>query len=237
MDLLRPLRTILPENDKISHISATREYPYSINDNGLTINKLAHVLYLGKPSDDGWSYVTTPAKDLSLQELEYYNRFEILINHAANAGEAVNVTLRNLLCRIVDNDDVCRRLSKLSFARQKGALSDFFHSFTPMKNQENYNTKSKRSRVTKTLSDFIEDRNIYTHGQLLLLKPSNDYIIRYLDMSNGKNVEAVVDEKVVQSYLDVSNELILFLNEIRGKYYQQPINKTKLVTYIQNSEL
>ena len=68
--------------------------------------------------------------------------------------------------------------------------------------------------VRKTLCQFIEDRNKYTHGVLHYNTKRNIAVLEYKDSKDQKSIYAKLDQSILVSYINCYSFLSTFLRKI-----------------------
>lgn len=142
-------------------------------------------------------------------------KFVDIKHQCIRVGEALNENLRNFLLRYFEINKIMERESiyEFDFIKLRKALSDILKKDEKLKRIETLNNSVNRKYFTTTFYSFIEDRNIYTHGHLHIRINDKAVIINYVNKSDKKPASCVINEEIIQSYLDT----YIFLNETLEK--------------------
>lgn len=193
MDLLRP-KNYIP-----SYPNSSLQREYLINQNGLEIQKTVAILF--EHID-----INNPVNLNNLREddLNKYLRIQNLIQGCNQVGEEVNNQLRDLLLRLKpvlkkELDDI---VISSDFMKLRGYFSTLIKKNDPIKKIQQLNISVKRDIITKTLCDFILDRNKYIHGVLIISKPDNKYLLEYIDKNEGKRL-CLINEATLISFIQI----------------------------------
>src|SRR5579875_347307 len=150
---------------------------YKFNDpvTGQEFTKTAIILFqAGKELMDGEEYHTLAANTIppdSPTLIKYY-ALSVQKGHCVENAENLNDKLRRLLQSIPNleyDKEKYSNLSSIDFMGLRNILSEYIKKYLPLRKITQYNSNNKISNaITKPMFQFVTDRNIYTHGQLLV---------------------------------------------------------------------
>jgi hypothetical protein len=178
------------------------QHMYTFQEHGIEIKKPIETFFKSIPKGQYQAEipeVLPVTKEIS----ETYLKFQSIITHCITNGEAINNQLRELLLNINELKQTKEEIMRLDFMALRGVFSDFLHSFTAIKREPNFNTKEQRKGLTTMMHKFITDRNIYTHGTLLIQRPEEIFVIDYIEEKKDK-VRCEITLNVLESFLKIS---------------------------------
>jgi len=185
---------------------------YTFVENDIEVSKEIVKLFESVPKGKFQAEIIRNKGHLTTENIQDYHNFQGLINHCANNAESVNRQLRDFILVISRPEDQQLIMDK-TFKELKGIFSNFFHTCPAVREQEKYNTTKKRKVFTKTLEDYISDRNIYTHGCLLLRDADRVFILEIIE--EKRTIQVEVSIIILQSFLEITELLRVFLSEVR----------------------
>jgi hypothetical protein len=216
--LLSPHKIAKPRKDgpfqgafevRIQHI-------YAFQEHGLEIKKPIETFYKSKPKGQYQAEIPE-VLPVTKEVAETYLKFQSIISHCITNGESINNQLRDLLLSIKELKQSSEEIMEMDFMRLRGVFSDFLHGYTAIKKEPNFNTKDHRKGLTKFMHQFITDRNIYTHGVLLIQRPEDIFVIDYIEEKKSK-VRCEVTLEILESYLKISDLIRSLLLEVSSFY-------------------
>jgi hypothetical protein len=105
----------------------------------------------------------------------------------------------------------------LDFMGLRDVFSDLLKNNIFLKNDEEFNTKTKLKDITSTFHRYISDRNKYTHGTLKLRFPDEMFVVQFIENRKVK-VYAELNVDILKSNLSVSSELQRILTRMTKLY-------------------
>jgi hypothetical protein len=126
----------------------------------------------------------------------------------AHYGELINQKLLNFLIRYYPH--LKDELLEKDFMKLRDDLSEIIKTDDRFYGIERLNTSNSRKTFRKLFAEFIEDRNIYTHGSLNYRTNDNKILLKYIDKHNKKFTYAEINLEIMESY----EELFSYLNKI-----------------------
>lgn len=193
---------------------ATRnqQYTYTEPFTNITVSKNMKIVAFGDGGENPYkgSKLAIHTNPPTESELLQYHTLQTHINHCINNGETINFELRSLLMTAFAKKPVDKSLiSEMDFMNLRDKFSEFIKSFQPLKAIEPYKNKKELKKITKTFTQFILDRNIYTHGQLVFNDADRTYYMQYL--KGTKEAYAQINQEILNSYNQVYTQLHSFL--------------------------
>ncbi len=122
------------------------------------------------------------------------------------------------------DEEMYETVLKLDFMKQRDVLSEIIKKDKSIHDLERLNSSSSRKMFRKLFCQFIEDRNIYTHGDIFYYHNENMVLIEYLSKGEEKEKYCIVDKEVIKSHMDLFNYLRNNLGIMR-KHINNPYNK------------
>jgi len=186
-------------------IEAAHTTSYTFSENGLLVTKPIEVFYKSTPVNQYQATIPVFAP-ISEQSIEAYHFFQNSLNYCNNNAEMLNIQLRNVLISTRTREEAKAELYKLYFIGLRDLFSKYLNEDKLIHQEEAFNTKKKKKKITSTFHQYITDRNIYTHGKLKLLMPDEKFYIDYvLEKREPSRVE--ISKEIIQSFLDTSVSL------------------------------
>jgi hypothetical protein len=220
--LLSPVKLSKPKKDgsfqgafevRIPHI-------HTFIEHGVEIKKPIEILYQSTPKGQYQAEIAN-VQSVSAEVAEMYLKFQSIIAHCITNAEAINNQLRDLLLSIDTLQAKKEEIIRMDFMGLRGVFSNFLHGFAAIKREPNFDIKVKRDNLTKTMYRFILDRNVYTHGTLLLQRPEEIFVIAYIEEKKTKE-SCKVTLEILQSFLNASTFIASRLAEVR-KFYSNSV--------------
>lgn len=134
-----------------------------------------------------------------------YNKVRSSLNVCANTGEAVDDCLLSLLEKMQPQNKI--EFAKMDFSKRRDHFSILFNKSDIIKKLPEFDSSAKRKAITKTFSHFVNFRNYYTHGTLIIKYQTDQYYIQYIDKARGIKKVCGIDRKILTSYIDTGIEL------------------------------
>lgn len=103
---------------------------------------------------------------------------------------------------------------KMDFMKHRDFLSEILKS-NELKGKNVLENLYLIKEVRKTLCQFIEDRNKYTHGVLYYNTKRKIAVLEYKDSKDQKSIYAKLDQSILVSYINCYSFLSTFLQKIR----------------------
>lgn len=153
----------------------------------------------------------------STEQMMTHYRLQALMNHCVNAAEDINDRLKFFVMQThVQNDEDEIKLAKTGFMGLRDIFSKYIKKYPRLKEIEGFENANAINLFTDTFNQYIIDRNIYTHGQLGYHVQEDVFCIKFL---NGEREGyAEIDMSILNSFLEVSKEIIYFLGRISSMY-------------------
>ena len=102
---------------------------------------------------------------------------------------------------------------KMDFMKHRDFLSEILKS-NELKGKNVLENLYLIKEVRKTLCQFIEDRNKYTHGVLHYNTKRNIAVLEYKDSKDQKSIYAKLDQSILVAYINCYSFLSTFLRKI-----------------------
>lgn len=219
--LLSPIKIAKPKKEGPFQgaFEVKRQHVYAFQEHGLEIKKPIDTFYKSIPKGQ-YQAVIPKILPLTNEVAETYLKFQSIIAHCITNGESINNQLRDLLLSIKELKHSNEEIMKMDFMALRGVFSDLLHSYTAIKNEPNFNTKEQRKGLTKMMHQFITDRNIYTHGVLLIQMPEEIFVIDYVEEKKAKE-RCKVTIDILESFLKISDLLRNLLQQV-DTFYRNP---------------
>jgi len=196
-------------------LEVTKKLNYMIRESGVAIKKPMEVLYQSKAINKFQAVVKAPI--VTSTNIEFYHKFQGLINHCNNNAETLNNQLRDFLLTVKELKQTQEEIMAIDFMGLRNIFSDFLKKYSEIKKIDELNTTEKIKNVTSTFYRYIQDRNIYIHGVLKLRFPKEKFVIQYVENKKIK-VYAELSVEILKSNLDVSNQLMKIITEVNNLY-------------------
>ncbi len=216
MNLLSPKSIIIKRGGPFqASFEIAKKQSYTIIENGVAITKFIETVYKSKPINKHQAKVDVPP--LSEETIQIYHTFQNLINYCNNNAEALNNQLREFILTIKNLNHTKENILAKDFMGLRDILSDFLKKNEIVKTHDLFNTTEKIKAITSVFHRYISDRNIYTHGVLKFRFPDKQFVMQYIENKRAV-VYAVLSTEILQSNLNVSNELRNILTELNTVY-------------------
>lgn len=196
MKLLRP--NVKVQADIIFSIS----FPYQFTMDSLKIRKVVHRFYIVEKVQKGQEGIIYIPDGPTVNQLTGFGRFQHLVHHCANSAESILNELRDFLMSVTELAINKETLMEMSFIDLRRLLSDLLKKSGLFNSVDGFKTKAEICEFTSLFYDFIIDRNIYTHGVLMIRLPDNSYVIKYIH--DHKYMHADITHEILQSYCDAA---------------------------------
>ena len=201
-----------------------RPHPYSLSSKKIYYN---HFPYFSIPIDylnvhiikhldvlwetDGKGNWISPRK-VKHEECSLYFGVQILLNHCVNNAETILNRMREYLVKRANSQDEKDKILGLDFMNMRSTFSEHCKKLDILRNNPAYDTKEKLKLVTTMFKDFIDLRNIYTHGRLIYLLPDCRLLIEHKtpnpDGKKGANNKTI--EEI--AYCEINTEILMSYN-------------------------
>lgn len=196
--------------------------PIKINETGYLFS--LSVTYNEEIDVDGqkiifpFSYISGQKTKEELPRFNHYDgitrkRYERIIRfkgYCISFAERLNDNLRNFLRRYYEIKGISSDgIYELDFSKLRDGLSDIIKKDEKLKIIFRNNIEKKS--FTRTFKQVIEDRNIYTHGDLHL-RLDNGALVIYYKEKNGE-LACEITEEVLQSFYNTCEWLNGFINQ------------------------
>lgn len=129
-------------------------------------------------------------------------------NICGHYGEIINQKLLSFLTNYYTESD--KELLQKDFMKLRDYLSDIIKKDVRFHSIEKLNSNTSRKTFTRLFAQFIEDRDIYTHGSLIYRVNDNKILIKYINKPNREFSYAVINFEIMISY----ENLYLYLKEL-----------------------
>jgi len=208
MIYLRPIPD--PVHKRNHTMILTQSTDYKIEDKvaGTSIITQINVVEMNTELDkDGYMH----AKSFGIIPPEYVETiYRHLENQAtcAHYGELINQKLLNFLIHYYPK--LKDELLEKDFMKLRDDLSEIIKTDDRFYGIERLNTSNARKTFRRLFAEFIEDRNIYTHGSLNYRPNDNKIFLKYIDKHNKKFTYSEINLEIMESY----QELFSYLNKI-----------------------
>lgn len=215
------------DTEKKIAFTVTHSYDYFDPQTKVTMNRKLSLLFISTEDllpihlHEVVSEINTTPPDKG-QAMKYF-ALQSLIKICTDNAEDVNHRLLNINLQIpLTNKEISSSVNilRLSFMKLKDRFIEFIKKDELIKQEEKYSSNQKMKLFRTNLNTFILDRDIYTHGQLHLLRPSSEFVIEYIDFSQNQKKYVTIEETILKGYNDVYKEiidLILTFNRTRKK--------------------
>jgi hypothetical protein len=190
--------------------AATTSYTFMEKD--ISVTKTMEVFYKSTPVGQYRASIPNFAT-VTDQSIEAYHFFQNNINYCNNNAEMLNIQLRDLLLLIKTTEEAKTEIYGLDFMNLRNKFSKYLNEDKSIRELDKLNTNKKRKEATTTFYQYIIDRNIYTHGKLKLLLPDEKFYIDYV-LEKREPARVEINKEMIQSFLDISIELKIILNDI-----------------------
>ena len=162
---------------------------------------------------------------------DFISNYELLsckISKLSRLSESINRNLKtfygfyinnNPLSEIVNRNSQCKKMKnfeqkkEFTFNELKSILSCVIKTDNNFHEIEELNTAEKRKRFTKTLQDYITDRNGFTHGALFYLYPNYKPVLE-VKPPNEKMHYIMIDDDVLLSNMKVHKYIRKVLTKV-----------------------
>lgn len=150
---------------------------------------------------------------------EKYNDITYRIGKAVRISELINDELQRCIqsydnkigmTNLINRNAKCRELGKydfsklLTFMQLKQTLSCIIKTEEKIWQFEDFNTSEKRNHFTKTLTNFIFNRDFLVHGTLHFLYPEFEPILKISDHNKNQKYFIFKDELIRKTIIDYS---------------------------------
>lgn len=202
MNLLHPIAFTRPPVILIM----SPEVSYTDNLLQLSTTASMHIGFFNELKDGEIANITVPDfTPIINSQFGNYNKVRSTLNVCANTGESVDDCLLSLLVKMQPQDKI--ELAKLDFSKRRDQFSILINKNDKIKNLQEFDSSSKRKVITKTFFHFVNFRNYYTHGTLIIKYQTDQYYIQYIDKASGNKKVCGIDRKILTSFIDTGTEL------------------------------
>ncbi|MBK7375601.1 MAG: hypothetical protein KA409_03000 [Ferruginibacter sp.] len=217
--LLSPIKVAKTKKDGPfqGSFEARVQHIHTFQEHGLEIKKPIETFFKSIPKGQYQAEIPS-LLPLTKEVAETYLKFQSIITHCITNGEAINNQLRELLLTFKELKHSKEEIMQMDFMGLRGVFSDFLHHYTAIKKEPNFSTKEQRKGLTKMMHQFISDRNIYTHGTLLIQRPEEIFVIDYIEEKKTKQ-RCEITLAILQSFLQASILIRNLLLEV-GTFYR-----------------
>lgn len=141
-----------------------------------------------------------------------YEKFVRLKSHGITSAERLNDNLRHFVRSYYNIKGISAdKIYHLDFMGLRKELSDSLKRDEKLRGV--FKDNEEKNKYTKTFAAFIEDRNIYTHGDLHLRLDDGAMIIFY-KLKTGE-FAGEINEEIIQSFFDTCK----FLNDYINRFW------------------
>lgn len=203
------------DTEKKIAFTITHNYDYFDPQTKITMNRKLSLLFISKGDllpihlhEVNTEINTTPPN--TEQAMKYF-ALQNLIKICTDNAEDVSHRLLNINLKIpLTNKETISSVNilRLNFMKLKDRFIEFLKKDVLINQVEKYSSNQKMKLLRINLNTFILDRDIYTHGQLHLFRPSSEFVIEYIDFLQNQKKYAIIDENVLKSYNDTYKEII-----------------------------
>ncbi len=211
MNYLRPIPDDLDQRPHT--LTLTQSVDYSIFDkiSGDTIFTRINIVVINSELDkDGNMYAKSIGKIPEEYVSAIYNHL-IAKKDCSHYGELINQRLLSFLISYIHKQK--KTFLKKGFMTLRDNLSDIIKTDKRFYTIDELNTQESRESFRKLFAQFIEDRNIYTHGSLVYRINDNKILIHCIEKNRTKYSYFEVNIRIMSSYV----ELFKYLNNILDK--------------------
>ena len=189
------------------------QFSYTDNLLQLTATVSMHIGFFFDLKDGEVASMKVPNVTSTVQDqYRNYNNVRSFLNICANAGEAVDDCLLQLLEKSQQERKV--EFAKMDFSKRRDQFSELIKKKSEIKQLTEYNSSASRKHITTTFAQFVKLRNYYTHGKLILKYGSQQYYIQYIDKATGIKTTSGIDRNILTSFIETGTELIRLINVI-----------------------
>lgn len=130
------------------------------------------------------------------------SKFLDLKHRCIRMAENLNENLRSFLSQYSDINNLHEKdtLYKLDFMKLRDRFSEIVKKDQQFGHIDLLNSNPNKKNLTKTFTEFIEDRNIYTHGHLHICLNDGLILITYVDKKYNNHACCIVDGEIIQSF-------------------------------------
>lgn len=141
-----------------------------------------------------------------------YEKFVRLKSHCIILAERLNDNLRNFIRTYYTLKGISTtKIYDLDFLKLRDVLSECLQKDKKLRSV--FKDGKEKKKYTTTFTNFIEDRNIYVHGDLHLRLGDGVMIIFHKDKKG--ELASEVNEEIIQSFLHTC----IFLNDHINKFW------------------
>ncbi len=213
------IKPVLEKKDKRKQtFGVTQTIDYKITDHitgHIFPKKILVTENFTEVASDGWIYGKSQGNisdDIISHVLEYSD----LIAKGCQIAEALNQKLLNFLIAYGKSDSKADLLI-CDFMTLRDKLSVIIKGDSKFHNIERLQTGSLRRTFRKLFAEFIEDRNIYTHGEILYRINDKAILMRYINKKEKDFSMCLITKECIYSFYALYDYLNRTLNEMRER--------------------
>jgi hypothetical protein len=212
MKYLRPIPDEV--NLRPNTLVVTKWGDYSILDNktGRTTIVRINVAEMNTGLDEeGYMHGKTMAT-IPMNIIETIYNYQGIKSACANYGELINENLLSFLISYYPKSRI--PLLKKGFMTLRDKLSEIINKDLRFHTIEEFVTPESRKSFGRLFAEFIEDRNIYTHGSIVYRTNDNKILIHYVDRKHPRYAYSEINSDIMKSYEELYLHLSRTLHEL-----------------------
>lgn len=213
MELLRP-KTFSPEKKIIFTQGTDFEYHESIFD--LTMKKSINILTIADFSNNYTTIDLEQAMEMPNNDIVIkYASMQTLIKICVDNAEEIKNSLQQLYVSKTkpETNEEKKMANEIDFMNLRDWYMKDIRDSKIYLDFKEYNSTKKLKPFSSAFNDFILDRNIYTHGQLCIVRRSWDFLIQYIDKKSNGIRYAIIDSNILKSYNDCYDKIRMVMRE------------------------
>lgn len=213
MIYLRPIPDPVHKKNHTLIVTKTTDFQITDKATSKTITTPISVVEMNTGLDkEGYMHAKTPAVIPTEVVETIYRHLEFKMV-CAHYGEVINERLLSFLIQYYPTK--MNELLKKDFMQLRNDLSDILKSDERLYTIERLNTSRSRKTFRQLFAQFIEDRNIYTHGSFVYRTNDDKLLVHFIDKQSGKYTYSVVNSDIMQSFEELYHFLKSILAELR----------------------
>lgn len=166
-------------------------------------------------AQDGYIYGKSVGK-IPPEIISMIVEYSDLISKGCQVAEALNQKLLKLLIKY-DSNGSKDELIICDFMNLRDRLSDIVKEDSRFHDIERLRTSGSRKTFRKLFAEFIEDRNIYTHGEMLYRINDKVILMRFINKKERNFSICIITKDIVYSFFSLYEYLNSILKDMEKK--------------------
>ena len=206
----------------------TKEQDFTITDHsiGKTFETRINIVEMNSGVDENGYLKGKSIGEIPLEIIENILKHSDLKSHCSQLGEILNQKLLSFLIQYFP-DSRKNELMDKDFMNLRNEFREIIKKDERFYDVTRLQTANSRKTIRRHFTNFIEDRNIYTHGSLQYRTNDSKVLIKYIDKPNKEFTYSEISLDIMNSYEELYNLLNKILIDMRNQLTKTRIKENE----------